>query len=140
MSKKISIIALILAIAAMALSVYSFSSRQNTPAAESEDIQYVMYLGLSNPIDRSQMTFEEGEKKLQPILTKHFPGFTIQTAKGGWLDDNGVYCQENTLVIYLSDTGIEEVRTAADDLIKEFQQSSILIQSNKTTTEFYTGQ
>ena len=68
----------------------------------------------------------------------HFGGYTIQEANGGWKDGETVY-QEYTLVIYLSDTNIEDVHSACDDMIKTFNQSSVLIQSNKTTTEFYEG-
>ncbi len=32
-----------------------------------------------------------------------------------------------------------EHANACDDLVKEFNQSSILIQANETTTEFYSG-
>ena len=70
------------------------------------------------------------------ILIRHFGGFTVQEAHGGWIDQDTVY-QEYTLVIYLSDTTAEEVHKACDDLIKTFNQSSILIQANETTTEFY---
>ena len=77
--------------------------------------------------------------KVDAVLTKHFEGFTIQDAQGGWTNDDGSVSHEYTLVIYLSDTTIEKVRAAADDLIREFNQSSVLIQANETTTEFYAG-
>ena len=53
-----------------------------------------------------------------------------------WLDNGELY-QEYTLVVYLSDTTLEAVHSAADELISLFHQSSILIQQNPTTTEFY---
>jgi hypothetical protein len=72
-------------------------------------------------------------------LTKHFDGFTIQEANGGWTNENGTVDHEYTVVILLSNTDIDKVHAAADDLIKEFNQSSILIQANETKTEFYYG-
>ena len=42
-------------------------------------------------------------------------------------------------MIYLSDTTLDKVHAAADELIRTFQQSSVLIQSNRTVTEFYSG-
>lgn len=48
--------------------------------------------------------------------------------------------QEYTLVIYLSDTTLEQVHEAADEMIRVFNQSSVLIQANQTTTEFYGGE
>ena len=54
------------------------------------------------------------------------------------MDEGKVY-QEFTLVIYLSDTTLEAVHAAADELVKVFHQSSVLIQANPTRTEFYSG-
>ena len=74
----------------------------------------------------------------EDILLEHFGGYTIQEANGGWAD-NGTLYREYTLVIYLSDTTLNEVRSAADDLIRVFNQKSILIESNETKTELYYG-
>lgn len=109
-------------------------------AKEEEDIQYVMYLG-TNDKDTVEPVFTPDEAKTtaEGILIKHFGGYTIQEADGGWIDDDKIY-QEYTLVIYLSDTSLDDVHKAADELIDVFHQSSVLIQANKTTTEFYAGQ
>ena len=102
-------------------------------------IQYVMYLG-TNDKDTNQPVFtpEEAMVKAQEILIRHFGGYTIQEARGGWLD-SGILYQEYTLVIYLSDTTPEAIHAAADELVEVFRQSSVLIQANPTTTEFYSG-
>ena len=42
-------------------------------------------------------------------------------------------------MIYLSDTTLEKVHAVSDELLTVFNQSSILIQANETTTEFYEG-
>ena len=47
--------------------------------------------------------------------------------------------REFSLVIYLSDTDLAAVHKAADEMIKTFRQSSVLIQANETVTEFYSG-
>ena len=101
------------------------------------DIQYVMYLG-TNDKDTNKPVFTQAEamEKAREILIAHFGGYTIQEAHGGWIDDGTEY-QEYTLVIYLSDTTEEAVHEAADELIATFNQSSVLIQANPTTTEFY---
>ncbi len=83
-------------------------------------------------------TADEAKEKAEKILIDHFGGFTIQEAHGGWKDDGVIY-QEYTLVIYLSDTTLDEVHAGADDLIKAFNQSSVLIQANETSTEFYSS-
>lgn len=113
---------------------------QDSAASETNaDIQYVMYLG-TNDKDTNKPVFTEAEaqEQVKDILIRHFGGYTIQEASGGWIDEGTVY-QEYTLVIYLSDTTEEAVHAAADELIETFRQSSILIQTNPTQTEFYSG-
>ena len=78
------------------------------------------------------------QEQVKDILIRHFGGYTIQEASGGWIDEGTVY-QEYTLVIYLSDTTEEAVHAAADEMIETFRQSSVLIQTNPTRTEFYSG-
>ena len=107
------------------------------PAEEKQDIQYVMYLG-TNDKDTGTPVFTQAEalEQAKDILIRHFGGYTIQEAHGGWMDDGKLY-QEYTLVIYLSDTTAEAVHAAADEMISVFHQSSVLIQANPTRTEFY---
>lgn len=103
------------------------------------DIQYVLYLG-TNDKDTNKPVFTQAEakEKAKEILIRHFGGFTIQEAEGGWIDEGTIF-QEYTLVIYLSDTTTEAVHAAADELVEAFHQSSVLIQTNPTKTEFYSG-
>jgi len=117
------------------------AEKQAPAEAEAEagdpDIQYVMYLG-TNDKDTNKPVFTQAEakEKAKEILIRHFGGFTMQEADGGWIDEGTVF-QEYTLVIYLSDTTKEAVHAAADELIEAFRQSSVLIQANPTKTEFY---
>lgn len=71
---------------------------------------------------------------------KNFGGYTIQEAEGGWRGDDGTEYQEYTLVIYLSDTDIDTVHSTAQELIEEFHQSSVLINTEHVETEFYAGE
>ena len=106
---------------------------------ESADIQYVLYLG-TNEKDTNQPVFtpEEAKAQAEKILLDHFGGYTIQEANGGWIDGETVFT-EYTLVIYLSDTDMKHVHAAADEMISTFRQRSVLIQANRTETEFYAG-
>ena len=152
MSKKVVIILTVLSIISLGLSITSINlvirnkvkdntkSSSDTVASsedQEEDIQYVLYLG-TNDKDTNEPVFEpdEAKKKAEEILLDHFGGYTIQEANGGWKDGDTVY-SEYSLVIYLSDTDIDSVHKACDEMIKVFNQSSVLVQSNKTTTEFY---
>ena len=139
MSKKTGVAALVISLIALCLSVISLSKAQMQPSEEAGDVQYVMYLG-TNDKDTNEPVCdpEEAKERAEEILIDHFGGYTIQEANGGW-EDGGIRYQEYTLVIYLSDTTSDEVHAAADDLINAFRQSSVLIQENRTATEFYSG-
>ena len=109
-------------------------------SAETGSVQYVLYLG-TNDKDTNKPVFTQMEaiERAKEILLRHFGGYTIQEAHGGWIDNNIEY-QEYTLVIYLSDTTLDAVHAAADEMIETFRQSSVLIQANPTRTEFYAAQ
>ncbi len=118
-----------------------YNSREAASADAGEDVQYVMYLG-TNDKDTNEPVFtrEEAKERAKSILIDHLGGYTIQEAEGGWVDEDGTQYQEFTLVIYMSDTTQEDVHAVADELIREFNQSSVLIQTNTTVTEFYSGE
>ena len=135
----LSALALILACAALFVASGSRAAAPAAPAPAEGDIQYVLYLG-TNDKDSNEPVFtpEEAKEQAKKILVDHFGGYTIQEASGGWLDGETMY-QEYTLDIYLSDTDLEQVHAAADEMIRVFRQSSVLIQANRTVTEFYSG-
>ena len=115
------------------------AAEANEPSAQ-QAVQYVLYLG-TNDKDTNKPVFTQAEalEKLKDILIRNFGGYTIQEAHGGWINDGKEY-QEYTLVIYLSDTTIDRIHAAADEMIEAFHQSSVLIQENPTRTEFYSGE
>ena len=134
MKKIYAILAALVLLAALAL-----PAAAEQPAGEWKNIQYVMYLG-TNDKDTNQPVFTQAEalEQLKAVLIRHFGGYTIQEAQGGWVENGKLY-QEYTLVIYLSDTTLEQVQAAADELVPLFRQSSVLIQENPTRTTFYSG-
>ncbi|MBR2547540.1 MAG: DUF3574 domain-containing protein [Eubacterium sp.] len=145
MDRKLVTAALVISIITLIISIAALVTAKNKPLSEQEleengDIQYVLYLG-TNDKDSNEPVYppEEAKKKAEEILLDHFGGFTIQEAHGGWKDGDKVY-SEYTIVIYLSDTNIDEVHSAAEEMVDTFHQSSVLIQSNETTTEFYGGE
>ena len=137
MGKKLGVAALIIAIIALCLSIVNLGMLQKPEQQEKRDIQYVMYVGTNDKDTNEPVCSpDEAKARASEILVSHFGGYTMQEANGGW-EDSGTMYQEYTLVIYLSDTTLDAVHDAADDMIQAFSQSSILIQANETTTEFY---
>ena len=110
----------------------------SSTAADLADVQYTMYVG-TNDKDTNQPVYppEESKQRAKAILMKYFGGYTIQEADGGWRGDDGTEYQEYTLVIHLSDTDLDAVHKAAKEMLDEFHQSSILINTDTVTTEFY---
>ena len=101
--------------------------------------QYVVFLGTNDKdTAKPALTPEAAKQKAIEILLNHFGGYTIMHADGGWISDEKIYT-EYTLVIYLSNTSLEKVHAACDELLKEFNQAAILIQTNKTNSELYTA-
>lgn len=131
-----------LAVAVPALQTLSKQSEEEfqldpKPDVMPMDEQFVLYLG-TNDKDTNEPVFspEEAKTKAEEILLDKFGGYTIQEANGGWIDGETTY-REYTLVIHLSDTTLDKVHDAADELIETFHQSSVLIQSYQTVTDFY---
>lgn len=117
------------------------ASATATSTSDSDgDEQYILYLG-TNDKDTNEPVYsrEESMERAKDILMEHFGGYTIQEAEGGWKGDDGTEYQEYTLVIHLSDTNLEAVHDAAKVMIKEFHQSSVLINTEHVQTEFYDG-
>ena len=141
MKDKFALISNILSLIAVIMSGIAFVKGNQPSPTEQKDVQYVMYLGLPDKNeDGTEFTDAQAKDLLETILIRHFSGYTIQNALGGWTEDDGTYDHENSLVIYLSDTDMEHVKEAADELLKEFDQHTILIQTNETVTEFYSGE
>lgn len=131
----------VLGVIALAVAVTSLviAARPAEQPASAQDVQYVIYLG-TNDKDTNEpvLSPEEAKAKAQENLIRHLGGYTIQDANGGWVDGDKLYT-EYTMVIILSDTGLETVHAVADEMITVFNQSSVLIQANQISTEFYTG-
>lgn len=132
----VCVVAIGLSVAALVIAAPIVHNPDREPPA---DVQYVLYVG-TNDKDTNLPVFtqEEAKEQMKAILLEKFGGYTIQEANGGWKDGDTTY-QEYTLVVYLSDTTTEAVYAAADEMITVFRQSSILIQTNRTVTEFYSG-
>jgi len=140
MNKMLNYVVTVLSVVALGLSTFCMTKVMQIPDPGKKDIQYVLYLG-TNDKDTNEPVFpqEEAKEQLKKILIQRFGGYTITDANGGWIGEDGTEYQEYTLVIYLSDTTIDDVHSLCDELVDVYRQSSVLIQANETTTEFYSG-
>lgn len=134
-----SLIAVIFSVTGFMISMRSAESIKNA-SIDDGDIQYTMYIGTNDKDTNEPVcTHEEAMQIVEDILVEHLGGFTLQEANGGWKDGETLY-REYSIVARISDAKEEDVRASADDLIRVLNQSSILIESNRSRTEFYSGQ
>ncbi len=146
MSKKVSTIAIIIAIASLCCSVLTLGTvlrgSGDPEKKETEKVkQYVMYVG-TNDKDTYQPkhTNEEAKDIVDEICLKYFEGYTLQEATGSWVDEKNNATHEYTLVCYFDDADRDTVYKAADEVIKVLNQNTVLIEVNETEIEYYGGQ
>ncbi|MCR5147591.1 MAG: DUF3574 domain-containing protein [Eubacterium sp.] len=153
MKKRLSELLVVICVFSLGLSITALIMSIDTKKDEKEVVeqtvteeqkageeQYVIYLG-TNDKDTNKPVFtpEEAKEKAREVLQEDLDGFTILEADGVWKDSGKIF-QEYTVVICFSDTNIDNIHKAADKLIKVFNQSSILIQTNTVKSEFYEGE
>ena len=142
MSKKTGIIAIIISIVSLCVSCVSVGVlvQDNTGQGGSESIQYVMYVG-TNDKDTYQPEHSEEEAReiVDQICLRYFDGYTLQDATGSWTDEKNNITHEYTLVCYFDGAKKETVYQAADEIIKELNQNTVLIEEDAIQTEYYSG-
>ncbi|MBP7175837.1 MAG: DUF3574 domain-containing protein [Thermoclostridium sp.] len=103
-------------------------------------VKYTMYIGLNDQDTYTQLIpYEEAEKKVNEIALKHVDGFTQMQAKGAYKDDEGVVTYENSLVYEFSAATDEQMKAIMDEVLKELNQHSILLEKQTVKNTFYEG-
>jgi hypothetical protein len=103
-------------------------------------VKYTMYIGLNDQDTYTQLIpYEEAEKKVNEIALKHVDGFTQTQAKGAYKDDEGVVTYENSLVYEFYAATDEQMKAIMDEVLKELNQHSILLEKQTVKNTFYEG-
>lgn len=124
-----------------ALLAYAINKHDETKAKELfySDTEYVIYLGTNDKEDNKPVFSNEVAKnKLREILKKHFDGYTITEADGGFKDGDKFY-EEHTFIIYLKYTDLDTVKKASKELLNVFNQTSVIIERKDSAGEVYDG-
>lgn len=112
-----------------------------TELVKNKAVKYTMYIGLNDKDTYKQIiTNEEAEKKVSDIALKHVDGFTRLSAKGVYKDGSGVITHENSLVFEFYSATDGQMKAIMDEVLKELNQNSILIEKSKVNFEFYEGE
>ena len=144
MSKKLSIITLIISLCSLMIAIFALVNRQGisdeTKDLDGNNRQYVMYVGTNDKDTyKAEYTQEEALKIVDDICLSYFDGYTLQEATVSLKDDTQKTTHEYTIVCYFDDAEKETVYKAADEVIKQLNQNSVLIETDMITTDFYSG-
>lgn len=100
---------------------------------------YTLYIGLNDKDDYIQkIPTEDAKSDINEICCRYVDGFTASEAWGGWTDENDVFSYENTLVYSFYDATDEDMRAIMNDVLKELNQSAVLINADTAHIEYYT--
>ena len=95
---------------------------------KAEVIQYNIYIGLNDPDTGDQKyDTERYVSILKSVCRSYKIPFSFHTLNGGYIYDNGIYTEENTLALTLLDAEESIVQEIAKDLCAFFHQESVLI-------------
>lgn len=126
---------------AFIICVSGCSTQTQTGLAKNEAVKYTIYIGLNDKDTYSQkISTGEAEKKVNAIALKYVDGFTRFLGKGAYKDDKGAVTYENTLVYTFYSATDEQMKSIMEEVLKELNQNSVLIEKQKVGYEFYGGQ
>ena len=131
-----SLLAVNFALVVLAL-VYIFFGN----AVPEGSVQYVLYIGLNDRYTYEQIIpTDKALEIVNEIFVRHVGGYTVHHAFGGWLDEYGVFTQENTLVYTILYASREQIYAIMDEVLVALNQNSILVERRVTYSFFYGGE
>lgn len=105
-----------------------------------KDGKYILYIGTNDKDTYTQeIPMEEAKNIVNEICVKYVDGYTVSDAKGAWVDETDTLTQENTLVYIFYDVTEEQLEKIMDEVLRELNQNSILIEYQKTEYSYYSG-
>ena len=103
-------------------------------------LKYTLYIGLNDKDTYEQLiNTEDAIEKADQIVAKYAGGYTQMTARGGWTNDDGTMGHENTMVYIIYDIDEASLTAMLNELLKEFNQSSILVEKDDIPHLYYSN-
>ena len=101
---------------------------------------HTLYIGLNDKDAYTQLIpTEDAVQIVHTICLQYVDAYTMYQANGYWNDAEGIPTEETTLVCVFIGTDKETVRSIADEILEALNQNTVLIMSEKTSAEFYSG-
>ena len=105
-----------------------------------ENGQYVLYIGTNDKDTYEQMIpTDEAREIVNGICAKYVEGYTVCDAKGGWVDEQNMLTQENTLVYTISYADEADIIAIMNEVLTALNQNSILVERRDISSLFYNG-
>lgn len=102
--------------------------------------KYILYIGTNDKEAYTQLIpTDEAREIVNEICARYTDGYTGSDARGGWVDENGMLTQENTLVYEFYQIEEETLVRIMDDILAELNQNSILVERQQAVYTYYSG-
>ena len=102
--------------------------------------QYVMYVGTNDKDTYEQIiSTDDAKAVIDTACQKYLEEYTLQEAVGSWVDEKGIVTHEETIICIFDSASEEEVYAVADEVIKELNQNTVLIEKSSVRMDFYGG-
>lgn len=134
-----SLAALIVAISLCVPSYADNHDSANKFFSTEPHLKYTLYIGL-NASDTGTQIYptDEAKMKFNRIAGNFISGYTLYDADGFWKEDDKNFT-EHSLVCVIVDAEPENIKNLMDAVIKDFRQSSILLEVDEVHSTFYSG-
>ncbi|MDR3291238.1 MAG: hypothetical protein LBT10_03720 [Methanobrevibacter sp.] len=129
MFKKINVLIIVLLIVNLLATGIIFNNDINNHSLNySKDIKYTLYIGTND-----KDTFEpisQAETIVNSICDKYLSGYSYSRWNGFWKNSMNQTTHESTLVYTFYGVSEENITSISNDLIKELNQESILVEKD----------
>lgn len=111
----------------------------DTAAPAAQTSVHTLYVGTTSQHTKEPvMDVDEARRAVGELALQHACGYTLYTAKGGWLDeDTSEVYVEDTLVVVLMGASDEDALALARDAAELLDQKSIMVEYGQTRVEYY---
>lgn len=113
-----------------------------TPAETAAPIEqtsvHTLYIGTTSQHTKEPaMDVEQARSAVGELALRHACGYTLYTARGGWLDEgtSDVY-EEDTLVVVLMGASDEDALALAREAAVLLDQKSVMVEYGQTRVEY----
>lgn len=111
------------------------------PQEKAETVtQYVLYIGTNDKDTyRQEISTDDAIDIVDGICLSHLDGYTLTRAEGRWLDETHTVTVEDTIVCYIDGADRDTVYAICDEVIAALNQSTVLVETNEVTMDYYGG-